>query len=74
MCCLSLSFLWGYSGVWPCLALFCALDSELRIAEGTRVPVDRLDIHVAIKWLLYPLLPLTSRHAQLRGPTLVVTE
>lgn len=45
--------------------LFCALDSKLRITEGTLVSVDRLDMEVAIKWLFYPPLPLTSHHVQL---------
>lgn len=42
--CLLLSFLWDYSGVCPCLVLPCALDSKLRITEGTLVPADRLDV------------------------------
>jgi hypothetical protein len=48
--------------------LFCALDSKLRITEGTLVPVDRLDRDVAIKRLFYPLssLPLTPHRTALR--------
>lgn len=44
--------------------LFCALDSKLRITEGTLVPVDRLDMDVAIKWLFYPPSPLTPQHVE----------
>lgn len=45
--------------------LFCALESKLRITEGTLVSVDRRDMEVVIKWLFYPLLPLTSHHVRL---------
>lgn len=46
--------------------LFCALDSELRITEGTLVPVDRLDMDVVIKQLFYPPWPLTPHRRALR--------
>lgn len=60
-----------------CASAFCGITAEsgpawscfvlwmLRITEGTLVLVDRLDVEVAIKWLFYSLLPLTSYHIQL---------
>lgn len=47
--------------------LFCALDSKLRITEGTPVPVDRLDMDVALKWSFYPPSALTPQHVDPRG-------